>query len=62
MKIEIDIRSTVLEIPDEEFFSKTASEARALVRKRVCDWLESNETAIDWRFSKEALASVAIAA
>jgi len=61
MKIAIDVRSTVLEIPDEELFSKTASEARTLIGERVRDWV-MNKDAIQWQFLEDSPVNIAIAA
>ncbi|MFN2576478.1 MAG: hypothetical protein ABR607_02180 [Pyrinomonadaceae bacterium] len=50
MIVAVNINPTVLNIPDEELFSKTASEAEMLINSRVRQWLESAPEAINWNF------------
>jgi hypothetical protein len=62
MRISVNVRPMEIEIPDDKLFSLTASEAQALIRTRVGQWLESDAAAIDSRFLGDAAMPVAVAA
>lgn len=56
MKISVSVAPAVLEIQDDDFGTKTATEVRDLVRERIAVWLTS-EAQVDWEIVTENEAS-----
>ncbi len=52
MKIAVSVAPAILEIQDDDFSTRTATEVQELVRERVSVWLTS-EAQADWQMVTE---------
>jgi hypothetical protein len=52
MKIAVSVAPAILEIQDDDFSTRTATEVQELVRERIAVWLASDAQA-DWQVVTE---------